>query len=466
MDTRLRWNVTILLLLTLSTACDTSPSDPTLSTACDTSPSDPFTPTPDAPLSEWSAYGGDGGGQRHSPLTEINPDNVNRLAIAWAYHTRDMSDGTGEIASKSSFQATPILVDETLYFCTPFNRVIALDPETGMERWIYDPHIDLSAHYANDLVCRGVSTWLDLGRDAESACCQRIFTATNDARLIALDAATGTPCSDFGNEGIVDLNPGVGDMLWQGEYQVTSPPTIVHDLVIVGSAVADNVRINPPSGVVRAWDARSGELRWSWDLAPPDFVPIADNTGSAGYALGTPNVWAPMSVDAERDLLFVPTGNPSPDYYRGDSKLDYYGSSVVALRASTGEVIWHYQTVHHDLWDFDVSAQPALVTLKREGQSFLPSFRPQKWVSCLSYTVRPVSPYSRLRRDLSRKARCQVSAFPLPSSFRSSLRRLYPWICVLSRLGDLPLGIVVRAKKNWKPCAGKACTPLRHLRGH
>ncbi len=356
MDTWLRWNVTILLLLTLSTACGTSPSDP-------------FTPTPDAPLSEWSTYGGDGGGQRHSPLTEIKPDNVNRLAIAWEYHTGDMSDGAGEIASKSSFQATPILVDETLYFCTPFNRVIALDPEIGTERWTYDPHIDLSAHYANDLVCRGVSTWLDLGRDAESACHRRIFTATNDARLIALDAATGTPCSDFGSEGIVDLNPGVGDMLWQGEYQVTSPPTIVHDLVIVGSAVADNVRINPPSGVVRAWDARSGELRWSWDLSPPDFVPIADNTGSAGYALGTPNVWAPMSVDAERDLLLVPTGNPSPDYYRGDSKLDYYGSSVVALRASTGEVIWHYQTVHHDLWDFDVSAQPALVTLKRDGQS-------------------------------------------------------------------------------------------------
>ena len=356
MDTCLSWSVVGVLLVTLISACDTSyPA--------------PFTPSPDAPASQWSAYGGDGGGQRYSPLADITRDNVNRLAIAWEYHTGDLSDGKGRISSTSAFQATPIMVDQTLYFCTPFNRVIALDPETGQQRWAYDPHTDLSEEYANQLVCRGVSSWLDADRQAGAACRRRIFTATNDARLIALDAATGTPCVDFGNSGIVDLNPGVGEILWRGEYQVTSPPTIVHDLVIVGSAVADNVRINPPSGVVRAYDTRTGELRWSWDLAPPDFVPSQDNTGSAGYALGTPNVWAPMSVDATRDLVFVPTGNPSPDYYRGDSNLDYYGSSVVALRASTGRVVWHYQTVHRDLWDFDVPAQPALVNLRRGGQS-------------------------------------------------------------------------------------------------
>lgn len=356
MDTCLSWGVVSVLLMIFGSACDPSASTP-------------FTPRPDAPASHWSAYGGDEGGQRYSPLTEITRDNVDRLAVAWEYHTGDLSDGKGDIPSTSAFQATPIMVDQTLYFCTPFNRVIALDPETGQERWTYDPHTDLSGEYANQLVCRGVSSWLDTDRPDGSACRRRIFTATNDARLIALDAATGTPCADFGNTGVVDLNPGVGDIRWLGEYQVTSPPAVVHDLVIVGSAVADNVRINPPSGVVRAYDTRTGELRWSWDLAPPDFVPSQDNTGSAGYALGTPNVWAPMSVDAARDLVFVPTGNPSPDYYRGDSNLDYYGSSVVALRASTGRVVWHYQTVHRDLWDFDVPAQPALVNLRRGGQS-------------------------------------------------------------------------------------------------
>ncbi len=356
MDTRLIWGVVGLLLAIFGSACDPSADAP-------------FVPRPDAPTSPWSAYGGDEGGQRHSPLSEITRDNVSRLAIAWEYHTGDLSDGKGDIPSTSAFQATPIMVDQTLYFCTPFNRVIALDPETGQERWAYDPRTDLSGQYANQLVCRGVSSWLDADRPAGSACRRRIFTATNDARLIALDAATGTPCADFGNQGIVDLNPGVGDILWRGEYQVTSPPAVVHDLVIVGSAVADNVRVNPPSGVVRAWDARTGALRWSWDLAPPDFVPSPDNTGSAGYALGTPNVWAPMSVDTRRDLVFVPTGNPSPDYFRGGSNLDYYGSAVVALRASTGQVVWHYQTVHRDLWDFDVPAQPALVNLRRAGHA-------------------------------------------------------------------------------------------------
>ena len=356
MDTCLNWGVVGLLLAIFGSACDPSADAP-------------FVPRPDAPASSWSAYGGDEGGQRHSPLTEISRDNVNRLAIAWEYHTGDLSDGTGDIPSTSAFQATPIMVDQTLYFCTPFNRVIALDPETGQERWTYDPRTDLSGQYANQLVCRGVSSWLDADRPAGSACRRRIFTATNDARLIALDAATGAPCADFGDQGVVDLNPGVGDIRWRGEYQVTSPPAVVHDLVIVGSAVADNVRVNPPSGVVRAWDARTGALRWSWDLAPPDFVPSPDNTGSAGYALGTPNVWAPMSVDTRRDLVFVPTGNPSPDYFRGGSNLDYYGSAVVALRASTGQVVWHYQTVRRDLWDFDVPAQPALVSLRRGGQA-------------------------------------------------------------------------------------------------
>ncbi len=325
------------------------------------------------PAADWPDYGGTRAGQRYSPLTQITPQNVGRLEVAWVYHTGDVSDGKGKAASTSAFEATPILVDGTLYVCSPFNRVIALDPETGDERWSYDPQIDLSGHYANQLVCRGVSTWLDAGRDGP--CRRRIFTATNDGRLIALDAETGEPCADFGARGQVDLTNGVGELKWLGEYQVTSPPAVVHDLVVVGSAVSDNARVDAPSGVVRAYDARSGALRWGWDPVPPEFDrQQAAGSSDAGYLLGTANVWAPMSVDEERDLLFVPTGNTSPDYYGGQRHgLDYYSSSVVALRASTGEVVWRFQTVHHDLWDFDVPAQPTLTSVSREGGRIIPA---------------------------------------------------------------------------------------------
>ena len=202
----------------------------------------------------------------------------------------------------------------------------------------------------------------------DGACRRRIFTATNDARLVALDAATGAPCKDFGESGQVDLNHGVGEQLWRGEYQVTSPPAVAGDIVIVGSAVADNVRTDAPSGVIRAYNARSGGLVWDWDLAPPFDVPDAQFAAETGYMLSTPNVWAPFAVDEARDTIFVPTGNPTPDYYGGHRHgIDYYGSSIVALRASTGEVLWHFQTVHHDLWDFDVPAQPTLTTIVRDG---------------------------------------------------------------------------------------------------
>ncbi len=321
------------------------------------------------PAQDWRDYGGDPGGSRHTPLDEITPDNVERLEVAWTYRTGEPpSDGTGDVRSTTAFENTPILVDETLYLCTPMNRVIALDPETGEERWRYDPQLDLSGRYANQMVCRGVSSWLDPERGDGEVCRRRIFTGTNDARLIALDAATGRPCGDFGVAGEIDLNPAAGPQGWKGEYQVTSPPAVAGEVVIVGSAVSDNQRDDAPSGVVRAFDARSGALRWAWDLAPPGFEYTPANSSGAGYALSTPNVWAPMSVDHERDLVFVPTGNPSPDYYRGsDSNLDHFGSSTVALRASTGQVVWAFQTVHRDLWDFDVPSQPSLFRLVRNG---------------------------------------------------------------------------------------------------
>jgi quinoprotein glucose dehydrogenase len=319
------------------------------------------------PAAEWPSYGGDPGGSRYTPLDDIRAENLSQLEIAWTYRTGDIADGKGEFNETSAFELTPLMVDGALFACTPFNRVIALDPETGEERWSFDPGIDLTANYANQFVCRGVATWLDPDRAAGAPCRRRIFTATNDARLFALDAATGARCADFGDAGEVDLNPGVGEKLWKGEYQVTSAPAVAGDLVVVGSAVADGQRIDAPSGVVRAFDARSGALRWAWDLSPPAGASDAERSSETGYMLGTPNVWAPISVDQERGLVFVPTGNPSPDYWGGRRRgIDYYGSSVVALRASSGEVVWSFQTVHHDLWDYDVSSQPTLTQLVRE----------------------------------------------------------------------------------------------------
>jgi len=244
--------------------------------------------------------------------------------------------------------------------------VIARNPVTGAERWTYYPHIDLFVRYANQLVCRGVSTWVDPDRTVGEPCHRRIFLGTNDARLIALDAATGNPCADFGKDGQVDLTTGVGSVR-PGEYQVTSPPAVIHDLVVVGSAISDNQRVDAPSGMVRAFAARTGALHWSWNTVLPRLSQQAPQ-GKSTYHLGTANAWSMLSVDPERDLVFVPTGNTSPDYYGGERHgSDFFSSSVVALRASTGEVVWHFQTVHHDLWDYDVPAQPALITLRRGG---------------------------------------------------------------------------------------------------
>ncbi len=329
---------------------------------------------------DWPAYGRDPGGSRYSPLVDINRENVKDLKIAWTYRTGDSAEGK-KTRSSTAFQMTPIMVDGTLYITTPFNRAIALNPETGAELWAYDPKIDLSRGYDNQLNSRGLSTWLDSKLRPGQPGRRRIFIGTNDARLIALDAATGKPCADFGQNGQVDLSPGVA-IKRAGEYQVTSPPAVINDVVIVGSAIGDNQRVDAPSGVVRAYDARTGKLRWAWDAAPPEnkksrAAKSAKETASAkdskqqasAYPLGSTNVWSIISVDAARDLVFLPTGNTSPDYYGGERNgSDYYSSSVVALRGSTGKVVWHFQTVHHDIWDYDIPAEPALITVRRNGR--------------------------------------------------------------------------------------------------
>ncbi|MBW2272996.1 MAG: pyrroloquinoline quinone-dependent dehydrogenase [Deltaproteobacteria bacterium] len=312
------------------------------------------------PVADWPEYGGDKAGSRYSPLDQITPQNVGDLEVAWTYHTGDVDDGA-ETLRGTAFQNTPIVVGDTLYVCSPRDKVIALDAESGAERWVYDPHVDTNGMYI--VTCRGVSHWRDPRAPEGSACRERIFLGTLDARLIALDAETGRPCSDFGRSGSVDLSAGIGDRL-PGEYGVTSPPAIIGDLVVTGTVVLDNIRVDAPGGVVRAYDARSGALRWAWDPIPPgqDFIESRDPAGAPLlYRRGTANAWSILAVDPELELVYVPTGNTAPDYWGGvRGELDHYSSSVVALDAGTGKVVWSFQTVHHDVWDYDVPAQPAL----------------------------------------------------------------------------------------------------------
>ena len=321
----------------------------------------------EGPVAGWPTWGGDPGGSKYSPLTQIHRGNVHDLEVAWSYRTGVVPDGRDGRPANGEFEATPVLNEGALYFCSPMNRVFALDAETGEERWVYDPRVDPTLRWGR--TCRGVALWRDAARTPGERCARRVFTGTGDARLIALDADDGRPCQDFGDGGQIDLHRGVGDHdPW--EYKVTSPPTVVGDVVAVGAMVADNQRLAAPSGVVRGFDARSGALRWAFDPVDPGVPPLSPaSDGSARYRTGTANAWGVFSADPERDLLFVPTGNATPDFYGAHRHgVDHYASSLVTIRASTGEVVWSFQTVHHDLWDYDVAAQPALIDLEVGGE--------------------------------------------------------------------------------------------------
>jgi quinoprotein glucose dehydrogenase len=316
--------------------------------------------------SGWPAYGRDLGGSRYSPLSQINRGNVGQLKIAWTYGA-GFADIKAASARKAAFEATPILADGLLYLTTPYSRVIALDPATGAERWTFDPQVKLDRSYS-EVTSRGVAAWP--GPGAKRKVARRIFVGTLDARLIALDAATGKACADFGENGQIDLTRDVrmGD---QGNYQITSPPAVIGDAVVVGSSIGDNRGVELERGVVRAYDASAGKLLWSWDPIPKKANDPARKTweGDSANRTGAANAWSIISTDAELGLVFVPTSSPSPDFYGGERKGDNrYANSVVALRAATGAVVWSFQVVHHDLWDYDVASQPMLINLKRNGR--------------------------------------------------------------------------------------------------
>ena len=311
------------------------------------------------PGSSWVAYGGDPGGQRYVALDQINLSNVRNLSIAWMYRTGEMGQNSS-ISEKLTFEATPIMFDGRLYLCTAYGKVIALKPATGEEVWTYDAKINRTKSFS-ELTSRGVSTWINEDLSETETCHKCIVFGTIDGRLIKLDAVSGSPCHDFGNQGIVDLHQDIY-VPSPPDHQVTSPPAIINNLAIVGSSIGDNWQADIGSGVVRAYDLKTGQKIWSWDPLSPSREMFKGPVGAA-------NAWSVISVDQERDLVFVPTGSASPDFYGGlRPGNNEFANSVVALRASSGEVVWHFQTVHHDLWDYDVAAQPALVDIRRQDK--------------------------------------------------------------------------------------------------
>lgn len=337
---------------------------------------------------EWAHYAADAGGTKYSPALVVHRDNVHRLRVVWKIRAGDFPaavfdpDGhragsrreEGTHVSEFRFESTPIMRNRTLYVSTPLNRVLALDPVSGASRWTFDPKLDRNRRYPEGFTSRGVAVWVDSVGSANATCATRVFLATVDARLIALDGARGAPCEGFGRDGAVSLDRGAGIAGRDAsptDLTQTSPPTVVGDVVVVGSAVRESRRPDAASGVVRAFDVRTGALRWSFDPIPRRPTDAAWSAWRPSAALSTvgANVWSLISADAARDLVFLPTASAAPDFYGGERPgRNDFANSIVALRASTGALVWSFQVVHHDLWDYDVSAQPVLATIRRSGR--------------------------------------------------------------------------------------------------
>lgn len=333
---------------------------------------------PDAGAEDWLYYGGDAGGRHYSALDLINRNNVTELEQAWSFRHGELEDFQAPRMT-ASWHVTPILLPESagqsLVICTPFNRVIALDPESGKQRWDFDPEVGRPTALLRHN-CRGVAYWEDATAGQDSLCRHRIFAGTETMQLFAVDARTGELCADFGVDGFVDVDAMTRVRtpdLKRGDMQFSSPPVLIANTVVMGSS--DNTktdRSDNPSGAVRAFDARSGELRWSFDPVPrnPGDPAAAGWTAEALARTGGANVWSMLSVDEELDLVYLPTASAGPQFYGGDRPGDNrYANSVVAVSGTTGKVVWHYQIVHHDVWDLDIPAQPILLDLQLDGET-------------------------------------------------------------------------------------------------
>jgi quinoprotein glucose dehydrogenase len=315
------------------------------------------------PSGDWPNYGRTPGGDRHSPLTQIDRGNVGKLSLAWEYKTGEAGIETG---SPTALEATPLAVDGLLFLSTPLGKIVALDPISGKVHWERVLEVSRKRGFG-DWVSRGVSYWREPQEKKPGPCSRRIIVATIDARLVALDARNGAPCESFGKGGTVDLIAGLRNQQSFGdEYEQTSPPAVIGDLIVVGSAIADNSSTVGATGEVRAFDARTGALRWTWNPVPQDPADPAHATwrGPDAHRSGGANTWSIIAADPARGLVFLPTSSPAVDYFGGTRLGDNrYANSIVALRVATGTVAWHFQTVHHDLWDYDNAAPPALITL-------------------------------------------------------------------------------------------------------
>lgn len=317
----------------------------------------------------WPNFGGTQAGMRYSAIDQINRENVSGLVEAWRFSTGEITRRSEEQITNSSTHNTPVMVAGSIVVCTPFNRVIALNPATGAPRWVFDAEVSPTQKIPSQYNCRGVTGWLDDEADPAAVCAHRIFVPTNEAQIISIDAKTGKRCEAFGDRGAVSL-PQIIPSEMEGEYKVVSAPIVINGLVITGSNVADNIRADAPRGTVYAFDARSGALRWRFETIPqnPNDPAYSSWENGSAHRTGAANVWSTMAADEERDLVFLPVSTAAPDFWGGlRPGNNHYSSSLVALRASTGEVVWHYQLVHHDIWDYDVSAPPLLITLTRDG---------------------------------------------------------------------------------------------------
>ena len=360
-----------VIVLVVSIMQDPNDKEGSLRTA--SAPAAPFTFA--AAPGDWPAYAGTWEGLKYSPLGQITPANVKKLDVAWHIHTGDTKrpDDPGEF----TYEMTPIKVGNLLYLCTPHNIVIALDPVTGKERWRFDPKVRVEG--TQHMSCRGVSYYDSAAAPGAPPqpptapdCSKRIFVATNDARLIALDALSGARCGDFGNKGELGLWAGM-PFYTEGWYQFTSAPLVTRGLVVLAGSIYDNKSDKMPSGVVRAYDAKTGKLVWNFDPGNPgSTAPIGEGQH---YSLSSPNSWSTSAADEKLGMIYVPFGMGAVDQYGGDRPptTEKFASSIVALDSSTGQLRWVYQTVHHDLWDMDVPAQPALVDLPIAGKGMVPA---------------------------------------------------------------------------------------------
>ncbi|MBU3973838.1 MAG: membrane-bound PQQ-dependent dehydrogenase, glucose/quinate/shikimate family [Alphaproteobacteria bacterium] len=328
-------------------------------------------PSPRAAGTDWPAYGGTESARRWSPLTQINRENVGRLERVWTYRTGDTPE------EKWGAETTPLKVGDTVYLCTARNILIALDARTGEQRWRHDPEVS-DEWIPYTAACRGVA-WFDTAAGASApvgerspaapasaaagpatACATRIIEGTLDGRLIAVDARTGRRCADFGTNGAVDIKAGMGDVV-PGMVSITSAPIIVRGVIVTGHQVLDGQTRSAPSGVIQGFDAVTGELRWAWDMTRPDLTGRPDEGDT--YTRGTPNMWTTASGDEQLGLVYLPMGNSAADYYSADRSEaeNRYATSLVALDVTTGRPAWSFQTVHKDVWDYDLGSQATLI---------------------------------------------------------------------------------------------------------